>query len=432
MHVQVYEIFQIVMDELSDGCEGEDETPIVSVEKAVEDVFKEAEERGGLKWRSRGILPVIVVTILNWLESFPKQPVVVRGDLADKLCCMASEVKQMWNAGKVGMEAFLRNSRSTVLNRSNSLSNPPGFLGSRSISFELPWNCVQVSAPEYISLSSKACLATTGPWFTNGHIESAGGESIARLESGRKLWIIASNIESSRLIAKIQTFQEFHHLLMSRSQRSEDCPEFNGLRYHLALPGDVLIQPPCYAHCVLTGRSEGWALVHGWEGLNLHDVNRANVVFDRFCLGVGKGVVYEWLQRHSTEKLVKLLRIRDWKKALKKWKLAMSKPSTILPNDFPSGCIVDPKELSLRMFCESREVTQHVETFWKLGYDLKKHLRGNNSVSRKRCFKKNRRLANLSVKTTVNRIAPTLKPLSSDEEDDIPLAVLNDIDFSVM
>ena len=92
MHVQVYEIFQIVMDELSDGCEGEDDTRIVSVEKAVEDVFKEAEERGGLKWRSRGILPVIVVTILNWLESFPKQPVVVRGDLADKLCCMASEV----------------------------------------------------------------------------------------------------------------------------------------------------------------------------------------------------------------------------------------------------------------------------------------------------------------------------------------------------
>ena len=109
----------------------------------------------------------------------------------------------------------------------------------------------------------------------------------------------------------------------------------------------------------------------------------------------------------------------------------MSKPSTILPNDFPSGCNIDHKELSLTMFYESREVKQHVETFWELGYDLKTHLRGNNSIPRKRCFKKNCRLVSLYVNTTVNRIAPTLKPLESDEEDDIPLAAHKVIDFSV-
>ena len=49
------------------------------------------------------------------------------------------------------------------------------------------------------------------------------------------------------------------------------------LRYHLAEPGDVIIQPPCYAQCVLTGRSlntDGTvrlALVHGWEGINVND-----------------------------------------------------------------------------------------------------------------------------------------------------------------
>ena len=57
--------FQVVIDELSEGCEGEDKTLTVSEENAVEDVSREAEERGGLKWRSRGILPVIVVIILN-------------------------------------------------------------------------------------------------------------------------------------------------------------------------------------------------------------------------------------------------------------------------------------------------------------------------------------------------------------------------------
>ena len=74
---------------------------------------------------------------------------------------------------------------------------------------------------------------------------------------------------------------------MSRYQRSEERPAFNGMRYHLALPGDKLMLPPCYAHCVLRG-AEGWALVHGWKGLNVHDINRGTSVFDRFCLGVGK------------------------------------------------------------------------------------------------------------------------------------------------
>ena len=47
--------------------------------------------------------------------------------------------------------------------------------------------------PNNVVLRSKALLAAKGPWFTAAHNEWGGGESIAKLESGRKIWIIAIN-----------------------------------------------------------------------------------------------------------------------------------------------------------------------------------------------------------------------------------------------
>ena len=69
-------------------------------------------------------------------------------------------------------------------------------------------------------------------------------------------------------------FDHFYQPLMgAKSKRSkthkQDKRNTRGLRFHLAEDGDVLIQPACYAHCVLTGRafaadgSTRWALVHG-------------------------------------------------------------------------------------------------------------------------------------------------------------------------
>ena len=95
-----------------------------------------------------------------------------------------------------------------------------------------------------------------GPWFTAGHIESAGGESIAKLASGRKLWIISTNFASSQFVLNITDFNSVYRLLMLRESMNRNKKKLcRGLRYPLAEPGDVLIQPPLFAHCVLTGRS---------------------------------------------------------------------------------------------------------------------------------------------------------------------------------
>ena len=98
------------------------------------------------------------------------------------------------------------------------------------------------------------------------------------------------------------SFQGISSPLVVRCQHSQDNPACNGMRYHPALP-EFFIQPPCYALCVLMGQSEGWAIVHGLEGLNLYDVNRASLFLNCFCFGVGKGVVHQWPQNQSTEEM---------------------------------------------------------------------------------------------------------------------------------
>ena len=96
-----------------------------------------------------------------------------------------------------------------------------------------------------------------------------------------------------------------------------------GLRYHLAEPGYVLIQPPLFAHCVLIGRSltsdgmSRWSLVQGWEGVNISDLKRGSRVFGRFSFGSGQDYVEEWIQKNGLDELIDRIRHRNRKRALK-------------------------------------------------------------------------------------------------------------------
>ena len=231
-------------------------------------------------------------------------------DLLLTLCVLSPQVEAFWNHGHVLFESFENRFDAVVHATSSGLDK--GFEGSRTVSFELSDDCVRVDVPSCISVDSKALLAIKGPWFTSGHIESAGAESVAKLESGRKLWLIASNTESFRFLYGIQTFKDFHHLLMDRARYGINGKLCRDLSYHLTKPGDLLIQPR-FAHCVLTGRtsavdgSTSWSLVHEWEGLNVSDHLRGSLVIDRFCSGVKRGFILQWLEQMSLGRLIKLL-----------------------------------------------------------------------------------------------------------------------------
>ena len=221
--------------------------------------------------------------------------------LQQTVCDMAPRVKSLSNKGACAFSEFLQSAGVTVTSRSKGRDNR-GLEGSRTCSFVLPDSAVNCLAPDYIKVGSKALFAAKGPWMTCVHIEPAGGESIAKLSSGRKLWIIATNIGSSRFLMSIQSFDHFYQRLMgAKSKRSkthkQDKRNIRGLRFHLAEEGDVLFQPACYAHCVLTGRafaadgSTRWALMHGWEGLDLRDTRRASIAFNSFSTGCGRGYI---------------------------------------------------------------------------------------------------------------------------------------------
>ena len=109
--------------------------------------------------------------------------------------------------------------------------------------------------PNNVVLRSKALLAARGPWFTAAHIEWGGGGSIAKLESGLKVWIIAINTASSKFLMGIESFVTLYRFLKEPKQLDrKERRLIRGLRYHLAQPGDVVIQPPLCAHIVLTVR----------------------------------------------------------------------------------------------------------------------------------------------------------------------------------
>ena len=418
-----------MVDAGAEVSDGEEVPPTVPDESRVEKVFAEVEQRGGLAWRQRGILPLLVVSIFSWGIKFPTVPTVVRGVAADSLCDLAPRVKSLWNKGACAFSDFLQSTGATVTSRSKGRDNR-GFEGSRTCSFVLPDSAVNCLAPGYIKVGSKALLAAKGPWMTCGHIEPAGGESIAKLSSGRKLWIIATNISSSKFLMSIQSFDHFYQLLMgAKSKRSkthkQDKRNIRGLRFHLAEEGDVLIQPACYAHCVLTGRafaadgSTRWALVHGWEGLDLRDTRRATVVFNNFSTGCGRGYISQWLKRYGKDKLLSLLTVRDWKLALAAWRKFQVQVS------LNPAISLSRAETTVRSFLSRSDVLEHFEAFVNYGFNLEAHLHvPEMKPLAKSRRKKNRSLANFKKGDLTSSEAPALLGLTSDEELDLPVAAV--------
>ena len=112
-----------------EGGEGEEVPPVelIKNEGRFEELFGIAEQRGGLPWRKRGILYLLVFTaITNWKESFPTWPFVDRGPVASKLCNLTGEAKSAWNRGATLFATFLDKTKA-VVHRSSVGNDNPGF-----------------------------------------------------------------------------------------------------------------------------------------------------------------------------------------------------------------------------------------------------------------------------------------------------------------
>ena len=116
--------------------------------------------------------------------------------------------------------------------------------------------------------------------------------------------------------------------------------------------------------------STRWALVHGWEGLDLRDNRLASIVFNSFSTGCGRGYISQWLKRYGNDKLLSLLTVTDWKLALATWRKFQVQVS------LNPAISLSRTETSVRSFLSRIDVLEHFEpsltmvSIWKLTFQF--------------------------------------------------------------
>lgn len=124
-------------------------------------------------------------------SSMPKQPIVVRNSTtsvaADELLEFVDNGAKEWDAvfSRLGgcEDDVVTGEKGTFFENSRKVTTPD----SDEIRIELP---AELSDPV------KSCLLVDGPWFSQGHVELSGNDSVATVICGQKLWVIAHSISS--------------------------------------------------------------------------------------------------------------------------------------------------------------------------------------------------------------------------------------------
>ena len=136
--------------------------------------------------------------------------------------------------------------------------------------------------PSSLQVSSVAGIYTLDKWFTEGHIEVNGEDSIAVIPFGTKLFIYAAGITASRWLLKaVINVPSFMALAMNGP------PEEWKRKLFFCIPKStsVIAQPSFWAHAVLT--VQGPSFILGWEAGSLNEEGRLRTVQFSFARGLG-------------------------------------------------------------------------------------------------------------------------------------------------
>ena len=141
----------------------------------------------------------------------------------------------------------------------------------------------EMERPSYLDVNEQNAIITWGGWFTEGHIELAGDESISHVPIGKKVYLIAKRGPASKyLVNQTKCAKEFMNLVV----RGPPALYKEKIFYFISSSKSVLLQPALCAHSVLT-LSKNLAIVMGWEAGNKTDAIRAKHVSDYYGFGVG-------------------------------------------------------------------------------------------------------------------------------------------------
>ena len=192
-----------------------------------------------------------------------------------KSCERTEEIVKIWGVKGNGCE--VEGSVESLLHADSR------FQDKKALNFPID-HLSQFTLPNVLQCSAVAGIFGRQKWFTEGHIEVCGDDSVSLTVCGRKVFVYAAGFESSRyLVQSMKTVDNFMDLAYSgppdiwRERMSMCIPKSTSLR----------VQPSLFAHSVLTTR--GPSLVVGWEAGNPLDLGRLARVSSAF----GKGMGYE-------------------------------------------------------------------------------------------------------------------------------------------
>ena len=137
--------------------------------------------------------------------------------------------------------------------------------------------------PNALTLTKLDGIFSFGPWFTAGHIETGGDDSITSVPVGKKLMLIAKRGRASRRLESL--FTSWTAIADCLSKPLSKLMK-NNVKFFITFPDALMIQPALCAHTVVTMGNEP-ALVVGFEGKDESDLKRRKQVLNYYSTGLG-------------------------------------------------------------------------------------------------------------------------------------------------
>ena len=182
---------------------------------------------------------------------------------------------------------------------------------------------VEYKMPNALTLTKLDGIFSFGPWFTAGHIETGGDDSITSAPVGKKLMLIAKRGRASRRLESLFTSWT---AIADCLTKSPSKLMKNNVKFFITYPDALMIQPALCAHTVVTMRN-GPALVVGFEGRDESDLKRRKQVLNYYPTGLGVERRKVLLKKYSGKQALSSL------SALKKTKTALFEHSDCFQYD---------------------------------------------------------------------------------------------------
>ena len=169
---------------------------------------------------------------------------------------------------------------------------------------------IDMKKPEAITLTKLDGIIAYGPWFTSGHIETGGDDSITHVPIGRKLMVIAKRGNPARRLEALMTsVKSLVNLLTKPPPKRFGCD----VKLFFTSPDAIMVQPALWAHTVITF-GNGPSLVVGFEGLLNNDGLRREQVLKYFASGIERERQTHLLQILPDHAILRRLEIAKKKK----------------------------------------------------------------------------------------------------------------------